>query len=374
LDTIFINQPIIAVNATALNSGGGRCILQQFISYLSADKMYYIFINKGSDINKSSFKNVCFIEIDASNGLKRTLWEWFGLKRWFKNQKLVPTVTISLQNTSIATHKKSKKIIYLHQGIFLHPHKWSFFKKNERALAFYKYIYPFFVFLFANKNTLFIVQTEWMKVALCNKFKRAENSVQVIKPKLVSIDVENIKTLPLSFERSLFYPAACFVYKNHREIIYALNELQNRGVDISTIGVYLTIAEDDDTALSQLIHRFNLRKNVQFLGSLCYEDVLIYYKSCNVVVFPSLIESFGLPLLEAAAFGKPIIALDAEYSRDVISDYEDVQFADKHSPKAWGDAILRSFTFVPLLKAHTPTYETNWDSFFKLIDEKMRVG
>ena len=66
-------------------------------------------------------------------------------------------------------------------------------------------------------------------------------------------------------------------------------------------------------------------------------------------------------------FGKALVVLDADYSREVISGYTGALFAARNSPSAWGDAILRSFTLNPL-KAYIPNYESDWNCFFKLIN------
>jgi glycosyltransferase involved in cell wall biosynthesis len=46
--------------------------------------------------------------------------------------------------------------------------------------------------------------------------------------------------------------------------------------------------------------------NVTFLGRVPPEELLALYRHCAVFVFPSTVESFGMPLLEAMACGAPI--------------------------------------------------------------------
>ena len=43
-------------------------------------------------------------------------------------------------------------------------------------------------------------------------------------------------------------------------------------------------------------------------------------------MFPSRIESFGLPILEAMEFDCPIIAVNKEYAKEVLGDYKEKHF------------------------------------------------
>jgi glycosyltransferase involved in cell wall biosynthesis len=43
------------------------------------------------------------------------------------------------------------------------------------------------------------------------------------------------------------------------------------------------------------------------------------YAQCGALIYPSLFESFGLPLLEARLAGVPILAAERDYVRDVIT-------------------------------------------------------
>ena len=358
---------IIAVNATALKIGGALSILRQFVYHIDQHHQYYLFISDQLTPDFPSQKNIHLIKINTNSSLKRILWDWFGLKRWFRVRNLIPNTVLSLQNTSVRAPKSSKKLIYLHQGLPLHEQSWSFLKAKQRSLAFYKYIYPLFILLHARKNTQFIVQTQWMKKALCAKFNRNEQTVHVIKPEIKPINTAAVKTKELRGRYNLFYPASALEFKNHKEIIYALDEIRKSGQDLSDIAVYFTITQTQDSELYQLIKQFKLEQNIHFLGQLSYHDVLIYYKSCTAVVFPSYIESFGLPLIEAAMFGKPLVVLDAEYAREVIADYPGVRFVKREAPLEWRDAIMKSIHLNHRIEPYQPSYDTGWDSFFKLL-------
>ena len=52
--------------------------------------------------------------------------------------------------------------------------------------------------------------------------------------------------------------------------------------------------------------KFNCMERVKITGPVSEEDKAWYYKNCAAFVFPSLAEGFGLPVIEAMHFGKPV--------------------------------------------------------------------
>lgn len=61
-------------------------------------------------------------------------------------------------------------------------------------------------------------------------------------------------------------------------------------------------------------------KYVEYLGRLTDEKMKIVYKNASAFVFPSLIEGFGLPGLEAMAVGLPVIAANASCLPEIYED------------------------------------------------------
>jgi phosphatidylinositol alpha-1,6-mannosyltransferase len=69
----------------------------------------------------------------------------------------------------------------------------------------------------------------------------------------------------------------------------------------------------DRERLELLVKKYNLENKVKFLGSIPNPQIYQYYKACDVFVMPCReidgdVEGFGIVFLEAAAFGKPVIA------------------------------------------------------------------
>ncbi|MNK73877.1 putative glycosyltransferase EpsF [compost metagenome] len=68
--------------------------------------------------------------------------------------------------------------------------------------------------------------------------------------------------------------------------------------------------------LEQRVAQLGLTKNIHFTGRLA--NLSVFYHSLDLFVLPSLIESFGLVLLEALACGRPVIATHTGGSNEIL--------------------------------------------------------
>ncbi|MBO7715991.1 MAG: glycosyltransferase family 4 protein [Methanobrevibacter sp.] len=62
-----------------------------------------------------------------------------------------------------------------------------------------------------------------------------------------------------------------------------------------------------------LIKLANGDERIEFLGFVCDEDMNDFYNSLDAFIFPSLVEGYGMPIIEAMACAKPVITLEDSY-------------------------------------------------------------
>jgi glycosyltransferase involved in cell wall biosynthesis len=74
-------------------------------------------------------------------------------------------------------------------------------------------------------------------------------------------------------------------------------------------------------------------------GRVASNELDALYRGADAVVYPSLYEGFGLPLIEAMACGIPVVASDIEVLREVAGDAG--SYAAIGDPAAWRDTIVR---------------------------------
>ena len=336
-------KKIVFVNNTAATSGGALTILIQFIENVAInfDENYIFYIFCTVELNQYNSDKIKIINnVKGKKWIDRIAWDLYGLKKWSEVNKIEPNLIISLQNTGIFGFNGINQIIYLHQSLPYYKNaKWNLFKKRERKLWFYKNIYKYIIEK-SLKNSDIIVQTKWMKSAVSNTHAINTERIHVIPPSINSIESKNVNYIDKKCDYMLFYPAILAEYKNHMVILRALKLLKANNIK-SKIKVIFTFDKFDKDALkiNEYIIKHSLENEVEFVGKLSYERVLEYYKSSDAVLFPSYIETFGLPLIEAAQFGIPIIVSNLDYAHEALKGYNGARYVEYSDAQKWSNEI-----------------------------------
>lgn len=317
----------IIVNATAPESSGTLTILKQFVANIPHDKYHWLVFVSDKISLQTPQPNVRIVPMAGVKPmLKRLWWDCIGLNRWLKKHHIEPMATVSLQNTGFRVSQKNiPDFIYYHQPLPFFPYSWNPLKKNERILWFYKHIYPLCVRLFLSKDTTVFVQLDFIKEGFVKYFRHPQQNVKVYSPSVAEPENSDLHIDLDTQKVNLFYPAIGVFYKNHRVLRDALQH------DCGQVQMYFTL---ENASIS-----WNADRRISLLGVLPYAEVCAMYRHCDALVFPSYIETFGLPLIEAAMTGMPVLAADLPYAREVLDGYEGVTFIPHNDPKAWADAI-----------------------------------
>lgn len=109
-----------------------------------------------------------------------------------------------------------------------------------------------------------------------------------------------------------------YIQKNFHTLIEAFLLVREKHPDMSLMIAGSVIDSDYKASLDDLVKRHKLESAVVFLGRVSVEGLRGLYQRCRVFVFPSLAESFGLPILEAMSSGAPVIASDCSAMPEVV--------------------------------------------------------
>ncbi len=127
---------------------------------------------------------------------------------------------------------------------------------------------------------------------------------------------------PADAERDDFLLAVSDIYvqKNLKNLLLAVDKLRVRhpGIRLKIAG--RPIDEDYFVSLQRLVGRLDLARHVEFLGAVPQSALARLYRTCAVFVFPSSVETFGNPLVEAMACGAPIASSNTAAMPEVVGD------------------------------------------------------
>ncbi|MCD4705019.1 glycosyltransferase [bacterium] len=333
----------IVVNDIAATSAGAYTILVQFLEEISntaeTKAFDWIIFVSCKELMKYNKDNIKIININSKSWLKRILWDLFGLPYWLKRNNINVYSIYSLQNTGIP-FVRIKQYIYIHQPLILG--KDINLKRFEWKIKLYRYIYYYCVKWTINKRSTIIVQTKWMKEELCKQFKISKNNIVIIKPN-INIDFKIKIEEPKKYSYQLFYPAVPIVsYKNHELLIRTLFELRNINSELfSKIKVIFTTKQSFNKLTEyyySLSKRLNVSDKIEWLGYLNKRQMEEKYLKSDIFLFPSKLESFGLPLIEAAYRKRKVFTLDNSFSRELLDGYSGVNYL-KDDPGIWAKQI-----------------------------------
>lgn len=125
--------------------------------------------------------------------------------------------------------------------------------------------------------------------------------------------------------------------KGHRYLMEAMPEIVRTCPQVR----YVIVGDGPHRpALEQLVRRLSLDGHVVFTGVVDEARRNAILQLSRVVVLPSLSEGLPVSLLEAMAFGKPVVATDAGGIREVVEDHRTGLLVPPRRPEALAAALL----------------------------------
>jgi glycosyltransferase involved in cell wall biosynthesis len=162
----------------------------------------------------------------------------------------------------------------------------------------------------------------------------------VIMPFLEKIDTYSRSILNTENEGKIYdfiYVAAGEPHKNHQQLVEAWIILASE--EIYPV-LCLTLNEQNSQELMEWIRNMVMKYDLKILnkGFVLQSTVTELYKQTKALIYPSALESFGLPLIEARNANLAVVASELDYVRDVLDPEETF---DPSSPKSIARAVKR---------------------------------
>lgn len=132
-----------------------------------------------------------------------------------------------------------------------------------------------------------------------------------------SLDESLVQPFP---EPYILFVSTLFRYKNPDKLLRAFAILKHEQEIPHTLLIVGRDVDDQVVRLQQLAERLHIGSSVHFAGMIPHQQIAQVYNGADLLVFPSSVESFGLPLLEAMACGVPVIGSNRCSVPEVIGD------------------------------------------------------
>lgn len=327
------SHPAVVLHAPNIHTGGGFMLLQALVAALPSDAKFSALLDvrvQGRMVLPDGAK-VTWVNPTVVSRLRAE----FHLRATAK----VIDVILCFHGLPPLLPNRAKVIVFLQNRLYLaRKLPLGFGLKTRVRLTFER----FMSWVFRHRVDEYIVQTPSMQRAVF-QWHGAPDSVQPVVRVLPFVDT--LHTLPdgnpSAADWDFVYVADGEAHKNHRTLLAAWQLLARDGLHPS---LALTLSPRDVTLKREIAALTDVSAlRIKDLGQMPHEQVLSLYAGARAMIFPSISESFGLPLVEAMHAGLPILASELDYVRDVCSP---VQTFDPTSPVSIARAVKR-FLAVP---------------------------
>lgn len=324
------------IQADNIHKGGGRSLLNALIRSKWAEHACLL-LDARMPLDFVSSRQVVKI-------VRPTIISRFIAQFWLWRNLLPTNILLCFGNLPPLFNVKSKVVVFVQNRYIIDdmPLKHFPFKVRVRLL-----IERIWFKTRCHSVNEFIVQTSSMQMALRKRLLAlrpgmADGVLVRVLPFMdnVTDHISNFKPINDGFTKKsdFIYPASGEPHKNHQNLIDAFILLAEEGYFPSLV---LTLDEMmfPETLRSVELAKDKFNLNICNMGFLPHQDLLQLYSSIRCLVYPSLYESFGIPLLEAKQAGLSIVASELDYVRDSINP--DQSF-DPNSAVSIARAIKRS--------------------------------
>lgn len=380
-----MQKKIIVISGINLFEGGPLSVLKDCLTFLN-DNAYinqYTFIalvHKKGLFSQEEFVNIEFVEFPKSrlSYIYRLYYEYFYFKKFAKQHRIffwlsLHDITPSIGHTpqAVYCHNPSPFNTINFSDIYMQPTHFFF-------RLFYKYLYKINI----KKNKFVIVQQLWIKHRFEEMFNLNKNQIITAPPQIPKIadayimksNVENEnKGVP---EKMFFFPTFPRPFKNIEvicEAIKLISEKQNQNVK-----VIITIDGSENKYSKKIVKKYQHIDNLKFVGLMKRDEVYEYYSQCDCLIFPSKLETWGLPISEFKQFKKPMFVSNLPYAKETVGSYEYVNFFNPDDPNELSELIMNTLeNNLVFDKTNAINYEqpfvNSWDELLETLLKKNHI-
>lgn len=342
---------MILIDASNINSGGGKILLEYLIDQLLERKIEFFLLKDerlDSQIHSKSFE---FANISSYNRTK-------SLKKYFN--LLNPQVVFCFGNFPPPVKLNCKTLTYF-QNLTLLDSVYEQIKNDK--LFFLKKIYLSYYL----KNTNMII---FQNNKIQNHFKNVFGRYAGSEMKFINIPFFNDEEIR-DFKKkggvkqkilnSFIYVSLPYKHKNHERLLKTWEILAENGF-------YPQLTLTIPISNLELINKINdLNKKglkIKNIGLVSFQEILEHTSQSEFCIFPSLKETFGLSLIEGVLLDCKVIASDLDYVYEVLKPS---MVFDPYNPNDIAEKVKFCLLNNGKIKASVPLVENKIENLINAL-------
>jgi glycosyltransferase involved in cell wall biosynthesis len=258
------------------------------------------------NIPKAINKNIQYIQTQYSRNdlLAQMIWEKFVFPNEIQKQK---ADIVWSPHPTISIIPNIRHIMTFHDVIY-----W---RLPEYIPNWKVRIYVKLLGQAIEKATQIITVSQFSAQEIENVFGIDAKKIQVIYNSSSKIQHQAIK--PILEGQYIFYEGGLDIRKNVPKLIQAFSLIADKYKDLNLYIAGKYFESPIIPNLPALIEQYNLQARVKLLGYISDEDMISYIKYAQALVYPSLYEGFGIPILEGFSLGTPVITSNIGAMKEV---------------------------------------------------------
>lgn len=209
-----------------------------------------------------------------------------------------------------------------------------------------------------------IVPSHAVAHELANFYPQAQRKIEVIYEG-VDKEFEQADLVPnaqLQGTSYFLYVGNCYPHKNINILLHAFEQVVKHHVDthLCLVGPQNAFSEN----IRSWVHRHTLQRSILLLHNVRAGELKWLYANAKALVFPSKTEGFGLPIVEAALSGCPMILTDIPVFHEVIGNQ--AQYFQPHDTEK-----LQNLMRIALREDERKHYDINSQYSFTTMTQKI---
>lgn len=313
--------------------GGAVTYIANFLRHLpppeSGHQFLVILASQTAAIERSLPSNVKLLPttISYANGLKRFWWDQVTLRRTLKEQQV--DVLFSTANFAMFGCPVPQVLLVRNALYFSDLYQQTLLPRDTLKMRVAYRLRRWLICRSAQRADRVMAPTQSMLDGLLRYAPLPSPKAFVNSHGVAYSFCSNGRPARASATEPRLTLVYVSLYSEHKNLTTALRALpllnSNHGgqqfslvttADPAWSGASWTVTWKSDLELSR---RPEIRPWVKFVGPLDRRQAERLYDQADIFLFPSLVESFGMPMVEAMARGIPIVAADTPVNREICA-------------------------------------------------------